>query len=298
MQALWMIFGAFFFSSMAVGIKIASSSFSTFEILFYRGLVSLVLMVSVLRWRGTSMRTTVPLMHLWRSLVGVLAMSLWFYAIAHLPLPTAMTLNYMSSVWIAAFVVGGALIYGQPKDAQRQGPLMGSVLLGFIGVVLVLSPTIDKDQLFASVLGLLSGIGAALAFMQITALARVGEPEDRTVLYFSCGTTVAGGVGMLFGETTPWAQVRATDVAWVIPIGVLATLGQWCMTKAYSKGATLVVASLQYSGVIFATAYSLLLFGDHIAPAGWLGIGCIVTSGILATILRANALPNAPAEDH
>jgi S-adenosylmethionine uptake transporter len=55
---------------------------------------------------------------------------------------------------------------------------------------------------------------------------------------------------------------------------------------------------MQYSGIVFAVIYSLVLFGDHIAPMGWLGIAVIVTSGVLATVLRARALPNTPAEEH
>jgi S-adenosylmethionine uptake transporter len=84
----------------------------------------------------------------------------------------------------------------------------------------------------------------------------------------------------------------------VIPIGVLASLGQWCMTRAYRKGATLVVASMQYSGIIFASLFSLTLFGDQIAPMGWAGIAVIVTSGVLATVVRARAMPDTPAEEH
>jgi S-adenosylmethionine uptake transporter len=75
-------------------------------------------------------------------------------------------------------------------------------------------------------------------------------------------------------------------------------MGQWCMTRAYRKGATLVVASMQYSGIVFAVVYSLVLFGDDIDPVGLLGIATIVASGIAATVLRARALPNTPAEAH
>jgi S-adenosylmethionine uptake transporter len=70
------------------------------------------------------------------------------------------------------------------------------------------------------------------------------------------------------------------------------------MTRAYRHGATLVVASMQYAGIVFASFYSLVLFGDHIAPIGWAGIAVIVASGILATVLRSRALPNTPAEEH
>jgi len=293
--ALWMVLGAFLFATMAVGIKTASQSFGTFELIFYRGVVSVVFMALMVRARGASLRTPVPMMHLTRSVIGVVSLGSWFYAIAHLPLATAMTLNYMSGVWVAAFILGGALLYGQ---GQGQGPLMSTVLLGFAGVVMTLRPTIDHDQLFAGVIGLLSGLGAALAYMQVTALGKAGEPEERTVFYFAVGTMVLGGAGLVFAPVTPWDQVRWQDAAWVVPIGVLASLGQWCMTRAYRKGATLVVASMQYSGIVFASGYSLLLFGDHIAPMGWAGIGVIVVSGILATVLRSRAIPNTPAEEH
>ncbi len=294
MQALWMVLASFWFATMALGIKYASHSFSTAELVFYRGLVSVIFMAAVVRARGVSMRSPVPMMHIWRTVFGVFALSLWFYAIAHLPLATAMTLNYMSGVWVAAFVVGGSILYG---NSSKQGPLLATVLMGFVGVVMTLRPTIDQNQLFAGLVGLISGISAAMAYLQITSLGKVGEPEERTVFYFSIGTTLIGSVGMLFSDLTPWSEVRPQDAAWVIPVGICATLGQWCMTRAYRKGATLVVASMQYSGIVFASLYSLILFGDQIPTMGWIGIALIVISGILATMLRARALPNTPAEE-
>jgi S-adenosylmethionine uptake transporter len=291
-----MVLGTFFFSLMAVGIKYASHSFSTLEILFYRGLVATVFMGVVLAVRKVDWRTQVPLLHVSRSAAGVFAMGSWFYAIAHLPLATAMTLNYTSSVWIAAFIVGGALLYGNAP--QRQGPLLAAVLMGFVGVLMALRPTIDHTQLFAGLVGMMSGMGAALAYMQVTALGKAGEPEERIVFYFSIGTTLVGLVGMLATGVTAWSEVRSMDAAWLIPIGVLASLGQWSLTRAYRKGATLVVANLQYSGIVFASLFSVTLFNDHIPPIGWLGIALIVVSGILATVLRTRALPQTPAEDH
>jgi S-adenosylmethionine uptake transporter len=295
MQALWMVLAAFFFATMAVGIKIASGSFGLFELVFYRGFVSVIFIGLVLRARGTPLATPVPLMHAWRAAIGVFSLSSWFYAIAHLPLATAMTLNYMSGVWIAAFVVGGAMLYGQ---STRQGPLMATVLAGFAGVVMMLRPTLDQNQLFAGLVGLISGMGASLAYLQVTALGKIGEPEGRTVFYFSIGTALTGLVGIGFSGFTPWATVTWQAAAWLVPIGVLASLGQWCMTRAFSRGSTLLVANLQYAGIVFAAFYSLLLFGDKIAPLGWAGMAVIIASGITATILRTRVLPNTPAEDH
>ncbi|MCB2038908.1 MAG: EamA family transporter, partial [Ottowia sp.] len=101
MQAAWMIAAAFFFSSMAVAIKYASAQFSPLEIVFYRGIVGVCFMAFIARGRGVSLRTEVPMMHVWRNIVGVSALVAWFYAIAKLPLATAMTLNYMSGIWVA-----------------------------------------------------------------------------------------------------------------------------------------------------------------------------------------------------
>ncbi len=292
---MWMVLASLLFATMGVGVKIAAGSFNITELVFYRGLVSVVFTAAVLRAHGTPMRTPVPMMHAWRTLVGTLSLGAWFYAIAHLPLATAMTLNYMSSVWIAAFIVGGGILYGK---LQRQGPLLITVLAGFAGVVLTLRPTLDQNQLFAGVVGLLSGIGAALAYMQVTVLARAGEPAGRTVFYFALGSLVAGAAGTAVTGFTAWHDVPWQAAAWLVPIGVLASLGQWCMTKAYSGGSTLVAANLQYSGIVFASVYSVLLFGDNIPWIGWLGIAVIVASGIAATVLRARTLPDTPAEDH
>jgi S-adenosylmethionine uptake transporter len=126
----------------------------------------------------------------------------------------------------------------------------------------------------------------------------VGEPEGRTVFYFSIGTAVVGSVGVAFTGLTPWTEASWQATAWLVPIGVLASLGQWCMTRAYSRGSTLLVANLQYSGIVFAALYSLLLFGDKIPLMGWVGMGLIVASGLAATVLRTSALPNTPAEEH
>ena len=302
MQALWMVLASFLFATMGVGVKIASENFNTFELVCYRGLISMVFMWFMMRARGVKLATKVPMMHAWRALVGVLSLGSWFYAIAHLPLATAMTLNYMSGVWIAAFIVGGAMFYSTAKDAPTsaltQGPLLLTVLCGFAGVVMTLRPTIDQNQLFAGVIGLLSGMGAALAYMQVTVLGRIGEPEERTVFYFALGSAIAGGIGLLFSGLSPVASWSTAGAWWLIPIGILASLGQWCMTRAYSKGSTLVVATMQYSGIVFASVYSLALFGDKIPLLGWAGIFVIVLSGVGATILRSRALPNTPAEEH
>lgn len=289
-----MLLGAWLFATMGVCIKIASTHFNSFEIVAYRGAIGVLFLIVLTRVRGVSLRTEIPMMHLWRSVVGVTALTTWFFSIAALPLATSMTLNYMSSVWIAAFLLGGALItQGINTPVRQQGPLFLAVLSGFAGVALMLRPTLAPDQVWGALLGLLSGIFSALAYLQVAALSRAGEPESRTVFYFSVGAVVAGGVGMLFYGASPWHWPSAL---WLLPIGLLAVLGQLCMTRAYASGATLVVANLQYSGIVFAGIYSITLFDDHLPLIGWAGMALIVLSGVTATVLRDRAVPNAPAE--
>lgn len=300
MQALWMLAAAFFFSSMAVCVKFASAWFTSAELVFYRGLVGIVTMWLLARQQKVSLRTAYPGMHAWRSLVGVVSLGAWFYALAHLPLATGMTLNYMSSVWVAVFLVGGALLAWNParegSAGLHQAPLVLTVLAGFAGVVLMLRPTIEQDQVFAGLIGLLSGLIAAFAYMQVMALGRIGEPETRTVFYFALGSAVAGALAMPFGGgVSAWLWPQAL---WLLPVGLLASLGQLCMTRAYSRGATLVVASFQYSGIVFGAVYGVLLFGDSLPLSGWIGMALIVASGITATALRSRAAPGAPAEEH
>jgi len=295
MQALWMVLASFLFATMGVCVKLASTSFNAFELVLYRGLVGMVFMALIVQARGSGLRTRFAGMQAWRSLVGVISLIAWFYAIAYLPLATAVTLNYMSSIWVAAFLIGGALLYTRGPMQPRQGLLMLTVLTGFGGVVMILRPTLEQNQLFAGLIGLMSGLLAALAYIQVTALGRLGEPEERTVFYFALGSALGGGIGVMFTGLSEWDWQAAV---WLLPIGVLASIAQWCMTRAYSQGPTLVAANLQYSGIVFAALYSLLLFGDQIPLLGWLGMLVIVVSGVVATALRTQALPNPPAEGH
>ena len=287
MTAPWLVvLASFLFATMGVCVKFASSQYDAGEIVFYRSITGTLMMLALARWRGGSVRTGVASMHFWRSLSGVTALCLWFYSIGNLPLATAMTLNYMSSVWMALFLVGGAVALG---SARVDGRLIATVLLGFAGVALILRPTIAQQQLWYGLMGLLSGVIAATAYLQVTALGRAGEPEYRIVFYFSVGGICAGALTLL------WTGLHAHTLrgaALLLAVGLLATAGQFLMTRAYSTGRTLVNASLQYLGIAFSFAYGVLLFGDHITAMALLGMLFIVGAGLSATLLsRRSAAP-------
>ena len=295
MTAPWlMVIASFLFATMGVCVKLASAHYAPGEIMFYRGLTGAVMILALARSRGVSLATAVPAAHFWRSLSGVVAMFLWFYSLGNLPLATAMTLNYMSSVWMALFLIGGAAMLG---GTRVDGRLIATVLLGFAGVALILRPTIEQDQLWYGLVGLLSGMISATAYLQVSALARAGEPEIRIVFYFSIG-------GALFGLLTMlWTGSHAhtlQGLALLLAVGVLATVAQLMMTRAYSTGRTLVNASLQYLGIAFSFGYGVLLFADRMTWMALAGMLLIVAAGLCATLLRSRSAPrdtaNAPLE--
>jgi drug/metabolite transporter (DMT)-like permease len=290
---LLMVGSSLAFAAMGACVKFASVQYSAGEMVFYRSLVGALCMASLARWRGHTLATPVPSMHFWRSASGVFSLLLWFYALTGLPLATAMTLNYMSSVWMALFLIGGAVLAG---SGRIDGRLIAAVLVGFAGVALVLRPTVDQQQLWHGVTGLLSGMLAATAYLQVTAMGRAGEPEERIVFYFSVGGIVVGAVWMLvLGAHAHTPRGGALLLA----IGVLATLGQTLMTRAYRIGTTLTNASLQYLGIVFSFLFGVLLFNDPVTASALAGIALIVGAGLYATLLRARQQPTAttPTQD-
>jgi len=286
MSATWlMVLASLLFSTMGVCVKLASVTYSAPEIVFYRSLTGALMICLLSRWQGTSLKTTVPAMHFWRSATGVTALCLWFYAMAHLPLATAMTLNYSSSVWMALYLIGGAVVMG---TARVDGRLVLAVLTGFAGVALILRPTIDQQQLWHGLIGMMSGMVSATAYLQVSALARAGEPESRIVFYFSVGGIVAGA---LLASATGWHAHHWRGVALLVAVGALATVAQLLMTRAYATGRPLVNASLQYLGIAFSFLYGVWLFDDRITAMAIVGMLMIVAAGVRATMLRTRAAP-------
>jgi drug/metabolite transporter (DMT)-like permease len=278
---LLMLGAALLFAVMGVCVKWASAQYSAGEIVFYRSLVGALFIAVLARVRGSSLRTAVPAMHFWRSASGVCSLTLWFYAIGGLPLATAMTLNYMSSVWMALFLLGGAVLLGA---ARVDGKLVAAVLTGFAGVALVLRPTLEQQQLWHGLAGLLSGLIAAMAYLQVTALGRAGEPEERIVFYFSIGGLIVGALWMLLQGASAHSP---RGLGLLLAIGLLATTAQMMMTRAYRIGRTLSNASLQYTGIVFSFIFGVLLFNDPVTGMALAGMVLIIIAGLAATLLRS-----------
>jgi drug/metabolite transporter (DMT)-like permease len=279
---LLMVLATLLFAIMGVAVKYASAHYGAGELVFYRSAIGAVMIGAYTRYSGLPLKTPVPAMHFWRSATGVTALALWFYAIAGLPLGTAMALNYMSSVWMALFLLGGAVWLGASRVDSR---LVAAVMVGFAGVAMVLRPTVETEQAWYGLSGLCSGVLAAVAYLQITALGRAGEPDVRVVFYFSIGGSALGAVLATF--TTGWHGHTLSGALLLLAIGTLATVAQTLMTAAYRLGATLTNASLQYLGIVFSCIFGVWLFDDALGAMALVGIGLIIAAGLAATYLQA-----------
>lgn len=283
-----MLVAAVLFAFMGAIVKVAIQHYAVLEIVFYRSLIGMLALYAFVRWRGETLATPVARTHLARGAVGTAALALWFYATGALPLGTALTLNYTSPIFLAALSIGFALRAGESIDWK----LVGAIAIGFLGVILLLQPTVDATQALAAAAGLVSGVLSAIAYWYVRTLGRLGEPEWRTVFYFTLSGTVLGLIGTLING---FSTHDARGIAMLLAIGISATLAQLAMTRAYAYGHTLVVANLQFVAVVVASLLGIALFGDHIPLIGWIGIAVIIASGVLSTALVARGRATLPA---
>lgn len=272
MQSLWMIAASFLFACMGVCVKLAAETHSAVEITFWRSFISLLLMFALVRLRGVPLRTEHWRWQIIRGVVGFSALFSYFYAITLLPLATAVTLNYTSAIFLALYL---ALAGWQTRHG-----MLGALAIGLLGVVLLLKPTFHAEQLFGGLIGLGSGVLAGMAYFSVRELGARGEPETRTVFYFSLVSSICAGGWLAFSE------IHAVDLrSGLILLGVasFATAAQLAMTRAYSRGKTMVSAALAYSTVIFSSLFGMLIWGEAIGASSWFAIGLIILSGITAT---------------
>lgn len=275
MKSTWMLVAGFLFAAMGVLVKLAALRFSAPELVFYRsvfGLLSIyaVIVATTRQWL-TPLATRHAASHVMRGFTGFIALVMYFYGIAHLPLPTAITLNYTSPLFLAAIIAWWL------KERHGRG-LAAAVVIGFAGVLMLLKPGWGGPDLFAMLVGLLSGLFAGLAYLNVRNLGRQGEPEWRVVFYFALVSTLGGAAWM---ASAGFVVPGAADLPLLLAMGATGTLGQLAMTRAYRLGNTLAVGALAYSTVGFAALYGVLIFGDRLPLGAWLGMLLIVIAGIV-----------------
>lgn len=285
-----MILASLLFALMGVCVKLASSIYPTSEIVMYRGIFGVIFLFAIARVNHISLKTHMPLRHFSRGTVGVIALWMWFYTIGKLPLAMANTLNYMSPIWIAAILFGTSWWHGKTRFAWG---LPGAIVLSFAGMVLLLQPSMQANQLPYALISLGSGVMAALAYLQVRQMGLLGEPETRVVFYFSLTSALAGALAA--GIDQDWHAHQAYGFGLLMLVGFFASTAQLAMTRAYRLGHPLLTANLSYCGIVFSSVLGIIVWHDALSWISWLGITVILISGILATYMHAQAQSKATA---
>ena len=280
MKSSWMLVAGLLFGCMGVCVKLGAAYFSHVELVFFRSFFGLLLVYPLMRSQRVSVATRHWQRHLWRGLSGSVALALFFYCITVLPLATAVTLNYTAPLFLAMLTVFGE---------RFNLPLTLTILTGFCGVVLLLHPALQQEQLLPALLGLISGFLAGVAYLNVRQLGMLGEPDTRTVFYFSLTATLCSGTWILFDR---FHALTPAGLLILIGLGVSGTLAQLAMTRAYRTGKTLVVGSLAYSTIVFASLFGMLLWGETLGAASWMGMALIMLGGVLS--LRLSPQKGAP----
>lgn len=278
---------AFAFSLMSTSVKLESGQFSIAQMVFFRSLFAMALLVVWLAARGEfpgALATKRPGGHLLRSLIGSAGMFSSFLSVALLPLADATAISFAAPLITVALA---ALLLGEQVRIYR----WLAVAVGFTGVMVMLS-----DHLGASDAGSHLGVGAALtgavaaAFATIQTRRLVGsEQTGAIVFYFSLTTTIMGALALTLAAAwrPDWPLAEAMiGQRWVAPdwsaflwlafIGVLGGFGQIFMTQSYRYADASIIACFDYSAMIFAATLSLLVF--NVMPSGRILLGAAIVS--------------------
>ena len=273
--SLYMVLAALGFALMLACIKLLGTRFEmhAYEITFWRVACSLAVLGGYSWYRGLDFGTRYPWAHFWRSLSGSLALIINFYVVLKLPIATASTLNNTSAIFLGLLSI--LLLKQTPSLVHWL-----SLALGFVGVILLLKPTIAGGQTVAMLLGLTSGALSGYAYLQVRELSLLGEPAWRIVFYFSLlATLMSGALSLWVG----FSALTRANVLTIIALGVTALAGQLFMTYAYQVGRKFMVAALSYLTVAFAAVLGAVFFGERLDWLTVMGISVIVTGGILAS---------------
>lgn len=280
MQALWMLVASLCFGTMGLFIKLAGQAGASLsDVILFRGFVPALVLTGWAVASGRSLRSPVAGLHFKRNLFGISAMWLSFYATTVLPLATAVTLMYTSPLFIALIMHFWFKHRSNRVEAS-------AILLGFAGVVFVLQPVFNSNQLWVALSGLSGGALAALAYLQLKSLGKYKEPEWRTVLYFA-GTATLTGLAMVVithPDLGTWVNsITLSELLYLTGIGLFGGAGNLALTRSFGSGSTWLSASLQYTTILVSTAYGIWVFGNVPAPTTWLGVFLIMACGALSS---------------
>jgi len=283
-----MLLASLSFAVMGGFAKVVSQILPPVEVTFFRNvfgvlLVGFAIYKSPLRQIGGK-----PLLLLFRGTMGFTALLAYFYIIAHIPLGEAVTYNKTSPIFVAIFA------YIFLKEKLSPWAIL-AIIIGFVGIILIAQPqggTFDKYDM----LGIFSGIGAALAYTSIRELRQYYDTRAIVMSFMGVGTVAP----ILLMSVAPYVDtpksldfmfaefVMPQGIVWLylLIMGLSATFSQILMTKAYELTKAGVVGTISYSNIVFALIIGISL-GDPI-PDAWtfLGILLVIGSGLLVALSK------------
>jgi drug/metabolite transporter (DMT)-like permease len=261
------------FALMSFCVKLSSHSYFPLEILFYRTAFGALVLAGGCLVQRQNPLTPNLLGHVNRTLMGYASMCALFYAVSRLPLSTAVTLNYTSSIF---FVLTCTLRLREPLEMRA----MLSLVLGFAGILWLLQPTFTPDLWLPGVIGLISGVTAGVATFQVRELGRMDEAPWRIVFWFFTLSSLLGWLVVHF--STGFHSFDLHNTGPLAGVVICGLVGQLAMTQAYKDGNKFLAASLAYLTVVFSALLGWVIWGDSLGMSGVLAMLLIVLSGMMA----------------
>jgi drug/metabolite transporter (DMT)-like permease len=283
----YMLLAALGFSIMGGAAKSLKGSFSAGQLVFYRNLVGLIVLVPGLFIKPPVQPGGKFLRLAFRGLMGTIALYTLLYCILHIPLGTAMSYNLTSALFIAIF---SFFLFG-----EYHGKLvLFAVLLGFTGMLLIYKPIMHFPWYY-HMAGLISGIVSAVAYLTLGRLAGYYDPRI-IVLSFLLSGFIIPLISMIIHYTTgipadglfiiEWKWPQGSGWLSVLILGLAALFGQYFVTKAYGSDKAGIVSSIGYANIVFSVFIGMAL-GD--AFPDWMslsGILCIISSGVIISLVK------------
>ena len=281
--ALLMVASALLFAAMGEAVRMASAQLSNAMVVFFRNAFGLVALLPwLVRLGPRGLRTRAWPEHLVRGLAGLASMYCYFYAIARIGLSEAILLNYSLPLFMPLI----ARAWLREEIPPR---LWRALVLGFLGILLILRPGLAVFRP-AALAALVAAVLAALAQVGVRRLTQT-EPITRIVFYFALISTVVSGLPLLKFWTAPARPMWPVLIA----LGILATLAQLVMTRAYAHAPAAQVGPFIYSAVVFAGLMDWWLWHRVPDAAFVAGAVLVCAAGILALRSTGAAAPSPAA---
>lgn len=280
----YMLFASFLFAFMGAFAKELSGSMSSVEVVFFRNIFGVILILISLYKKPVKQVGGKPLLLFFRGFVGFAALLMFFYNISNIPLAEAMTFSKTSTIFTAIF----AYIFVKEKLGFK-GWI--GVFIGFIGILFITKfdgSLLDKSDW----LGILTGVGAGLAYTSIRELRKYYDGRIIVISFMGIGS-IGPIILMIIGNFyqsdifdfmfASFIMPSGKDWLFIILLGTVATFAQIYMTKAYTCAMAGIIGTISYATIVFSIILGMLL-GDKF-PDFWIifGILLIVISGLLVS---------------